>query len=417
MRGLVLFISLGLVAMTLEAAGPTRAEQKWLAKYLKAGDRDARILLRKYPGGRCSPERAKALLAAGFGSKALKPGMHHLTFESGKETWKFTVSIPRGYDGKKRFPVVMDAGHASLKDLEDDKAAQALANYLRQVRDDVIGVRPRIFDKLCQDGRYDRLIRSRDGEAFWTAAPLFRNLLRALRLRLAVDGDRIYLTGISMSGYWAWRLGADLPGEWAGVIPISAVTHQVQFGLENFECLPVFILHARDDPKCPFSQARDALDKLEAMQAPVGHHFLDRGGHIAPFNRFSRGWSWMAGKKRNTAPRKICLRLQRSTLGPVHWIEVLDLQSKRFTRGRAAAEVEAEVMDGNRVQITARNIRSLRLHLSPKLLDLGMAVKVKVNGKTVHAGKVKPSGKAALEEARKRGDTGIFYPASLLIKP
>ncbi len=416
MRGLLFFLLLGLAAMILEA-GPTGAERKWLAKFLRADDKEARILLRKYPGGRCSLERAEALLAAGLESKALKPGMHHLTFESGKETWKYTVSIPRGYDGKKRFPVVMDAGHGSLKDQNDDKAAQALAKYLLQVRDAVIGVRPRIFDKLCKDGRYDRLTRSRDGEAFRTAAPLFRDLLRVLRLRLAVDGDRFFLTGISMSGYWAWRLGADLPGEWAGIIPISAVTHQVQFGMENFQGLPVFILHSRDDPRCPFRQARDALDKLEALKAPVGHHFLDRGGHVAPFNHFSRGWAWMAGKKRDTAPRKIRLRLQRSTLGPVHWIEVLDLKSKRFIRGRAGAEVDAEVIEGNRVQITARNVRSLRLHLSPKLLDLGKAVKVKVNGKTVHTRKVKPSGKAALEEARKRGDTGIFYPASLLIKP
>jgi len=408
---------LALLVTTAAPAGPTKAERAWLKEFLETrSDREAERLLRKYPGGKPSPARVKALLAAGFRRESLEPGMHHTTLESQGETWKFTVSIPRGYDGKKTFPVVIDAGHMSFRKAKDDKAAGALANYLRQVPDPVVGVRPRFFDKLAVDGRYDRLGKQGGGERNRLAAALFRDLLRTLRVRYAVDPDRIYITGISMSGFWAWRLGADLPGEFAGIVPISSVTWQVAFGFENFRALPVFILHAKDDRTCFFSQAGTALERLQALGAPVGHHFLERGGHIMPFNHFRKAWKWISGKKRDTTPREIHLRLQRSGLGPVHWIEVVELnKGARFQADKPTADLDARIGEKNVIEVTTRNVKRFRVHLGPDLVDFTKAVKVKVNGKTVHHRHVKPTGQEALEEARRRRDTGVFYPVVIRV--
>jgi len=401
-----------LVTTTAARAGPTKAEREWLAKYLGTDSTsEAESLLRKYPGGKPTPGRVKALLAAGFRRESLDPGMHHATLVSEGETWKFTVSIPKGYDGKKVFPVVIDAGHMTFQDASDDDAAKALRNYLRQVRDPVVGVRPRFFDQLAADGRYDRLRKEGSGVRNQLAARLFRDLLRTLRVRYAVDPDRIYITGISMSGWWAWRLGADMPGEFAGVVPISSVARQVWFGLENFRTLPVFILHAKDDRTCFFSQAGTTLERLEALGAPVGHHFLDRGGHIMPFNHFGKAWKWISEKKRDTTPKEIHLRLQRSGLGPNYWIEVVALKKGAgFQADKPTAELDAKVEEGDRIEITTRNVRYFRVFLSSDLVDLKKTVRIKVNGRTVYYRRVKPTGRTALEEAWHRRDTGVFYP-------
>lgn len=78
---------LALLVTTAAPAGPTKAERAWLKEYLEIGsDREAERLLRKYPGGKPSAARVKALLAVGFKREALEPGMHHATFEAEGET-------------------------------------------------------------------------------------------------------------------------------------------------------------------------------------------------------------------------------------------------------------------------------------------------------------------------------------------
>ena len=125
----------------------------------------------------------------------------------------------------------------------------------------------------------------------------------------------------------------------------------------------------------------------------------------------------MADRKRNTAPSSIDLHLHRSTLGSVHWIEMTDMKKGVcFQHDQAGASVTAEVQKGNLIEITTRNLKTLRVHLSPKLVDFQKPVKVKVNGRIVHNKRVKPDGKTALEEARKRCDTGIFYPANIQVR-
>lgn len=419
----VMRVAVVALSAALLAAAVVGAQSSALGRYLTAKDKNARSRLRKIADGRPSVEKAKTLLANGFARKKLEPGLHHATFESGGETWKYTVQLPMYYDGRTPFDVIIDAGHISLKDQPDRKAAVALGNYLRQTRESgsgerVIGVRPRIFDALAKDGRYARLTRSGTDEIYRLVAPIFLDLLRTIRLRYTADPDRVFLTGISMSGYWTWRLGADLPGEWAGIIPISSVTQQVKFGFENFRGLPVFILHAKDDLKCEFSHAKLALDRLTELKAPVRHHFLEQGGHIAPFRSFGRAWRGMKDVRRDTAPREIHLRLQHAGIGPVHWLEVVELKKPRgrFELSEPAAAVDAVVGEDNTLTVTAEGVKRLKLWLSPALLDLARPVRVVVNGKTVWRKKPKPEGRIALAEARRRGDTGVFYPAVVELK-
>jgi len=65
-------------------------------------------------------------------------------------------------------------------------------------------------------------------------------------LRYPIDPDRVYVQGISQTGYWAWWLAQYAPDRWAAVAPVGSVTFHVRKLLPNVINVPLFVLHGTD---------------------------------------------------------------------------------------------------------------------------------------------------------------------------
>lgn len=139
------------------------------------------------------------------------------TFEVDGETYRYAVDIPRGYNRDEATPVLLDPGHGSGAK-SDDKGKAGFLPFFRRNCDNAGGqdwlvVRSEIVERIGPDAR---------GLPEDAGNVIFQELIRDLASRFHIDPDRIYVAGLSQTGFWAWMLGRMRADRWAGVVPMSA---------------------------------------------------------------------------------------------------------------------------------------------------------------------------------------------------
>jgi predicted peptidase len=82
------------------------------------------------------------------------------------------------------------------------------------------------------------------------------------------DERRVYLVGLSMGGYGAWKLGFCHPEKFAAIVPISGGGDLLDIILVNPEhaealkTLPVWAFHGAKDPLVPVNESQRTVDFL-----------------------------------------------------------------------------------------------------------------------------------------------------------
>lgn len=84
----------------------------------------------------------------------------------------------------------------------------------------------------------------------------------------AVDGERIYLTGLSMGGFGAFDLALTAPQRFAAVAPICGAGNPLRVRPEHAR-LPFWVFHGDQDEKVPPAMSAQMVDALRAVGAPV----------------------------------------------------------------------------------------------------------------------------------------------------
>lgn len=250
-----------------------------------------------------------------------KPGaLHGQKFESGGATWEYSVRLPPGYDGKRRFPVLVLPDHGSV-DAEsgigfwDGKDGAEACVLFRPV-----------ITKFQEDAKRfpEQQFLRRDA----ALARVMADALAALRLRFAVDPDRFTATGLSQAGFYTWYYAVTFPDQFAGIVPESAggpaVRALVRPLARNLSSVAVRILHARGDEICPFADAeamRDAIAAAGGMPELIAYTDADYGGapfpkrHPGPHGlRLQNVLPWCVSVKRDV-PRSFTRVLRYPTQG------------------------------------------------------------------------------------------------------
>jgi predicted peptidase len=106
------------------------------------------------------------------------------------------------------------------------------------------------------------------GEA-WQNEALLRMLDHA-KERFRVDPDRVYLTGLSMGGYGAWKLGIGYPELFAALIPICGGADPIDSIIREspakdaaLRALPIWAFHGAKDPIVPLSESERSMAYLK----------------------------------------------------------------------------------------------------------------------------------------------------------
>ena len=124
-------------------------------------------------------------------------------------------------------------------------------------------------------------------------------MLAALAARYHLDRRRIYLSGLSDGGSFAYVFGLSCPALLAGVAPIAGVLHPVvdpllrqKHGLE----LPLFVVHGAQDFIFDVRTVRSHCALLEKLGYRITYTELPHWGH-AYTNTINEQliWPWFAG--------------------------------------------------------------------------------------------------------------------------
>ena len=135
-----------------------------------------------------------------------------------------------------------------------------------------------IWSGLMSDLRGDCLV---DNEANWAKKrPQFLALLDDYKRKLLIDEDRIYLTGFSSAGVYAWMLAYDHPELYAGVVPMSAPSYprQIQERREAARTLVTVVVRGEKDETMQRDLAGDTRTGRIIESCNSGSRFVLKPG-------------------------------------------------------------------------------------------------------------------------------------------
>ncbi|WP_051272953.1 hypothetical protein [Sphingomonas phyllosphaerae] len=241
--------------------------------------------------------------------------------------------------------------------------------------------------------------------------PLFQELIDAQVAMNGVDPNRVYLMGYSAGGDGVWQLAPRMADRFAAAAMMAG--HPGDASLLPLRNLPFALFMggadaAYDRNKLAGEKAAE-LDRLAAAD-PGGYvhmariypglpHWMDR--------KDAEGVPWMATFTRNPWPTRVVWVQDDVPNDRFYWLQIRDAAAT--TRGDT---IVARV-DGQTITLTGTVPAGTTLRLSDRLLNLDRAVRVIVNGRTMHDAKV-PRTAAAIERSlRERFDPDSAATATL----
>lgn len=115
-------------------------------------------------------------------------------------------------------------------------------------------------------------------QQWWTGlTEELRGLVDEVVDALPIDENRIYVTGISMGGYGAWKLAAETPERFAAVVPICGGGNPAW--AQDLQRVPIWAFHGSDDDIVPVTQTLQMVSALQRVGAPVKVTIYDGVGH------------------------------------------------------------------------------------------------------------------------------------------
>ncbi|HYT61386.1 MAG TPA: prolyl oligopeptidase family serine peptidase [Haliangiales bacterium] len=103
-------------------------------------------------------------------------------------------------------------------------------------------------------------------------------LLDHIEKQFKADADRVYLTGLSMGGYGAWRLAADHPERFAALVPICGGGKPED--AVQLKGMPIWVFHGTEDKAVPFQRSVEMVDALKAAgSTAIRFTSLENIGH------------------------------------------------------------------------------------------------------------------------------------------
>jgi len=102
-------------------------------------------------------------------------------------------------------------------------------------------------------------------------------LLKLIREKYTIDGDRIFLMGHSLGGAGTYYLGGKYNDIWAGLAPLSGAGGIANAeAAQKYKSIPTLIMHGERDSIVPAATSRRAVIALQSIGAP--HIYLEFPG-------------------------------------------------------------------------------------------------------------------------------------------
>ncbi|MDB4985015.1 MAG: phospholipase [Myxococcaceae bacterium] len=130
-------------------------------------------------------------------------------------------------------------------------------------------------------------------------------LLDELIPKYKLDQRRIYLTGMSMGGFGAWRLAASAPQRFAALVPICGGGDPAW--APALKALPTWAFHGAQDEIVPPGKTQVMVDALKALEAPIRLTLYPGVGHDSWTRTYENPelYDWMLGQRRVSSDQAV----------------------------------------------------------------------------------------------------------------
>lgn len=170
---------------------------------------------------------------------------------------KYTIRMPKGYDGKTPVPLVLMlhyGGGAQSESHIGSEMIEALGPGFDELNPIIIA--PDALGGSWTSPQNERA-------AIWLTESAIQTY--------NVDQARVLITGFSMGGEGTWYIGSRHQDLFTGAIPIAA---RVAEGPDW--AIPLYVIHSADDQVMSFSAAKSHTEALKANGSTV--EFVDAAG-------------------------------------------------------------------------------------------------------------------------------------------
>lgn len=336
------------------------------------------------------------------------------------------VRLPRDYTPRRRWPLMI-ALHGS-----GSQAADIMSLMRRMLGDDAerfILIAPENIDGPGFAEPVDREMRPRE-------------LLIALRKRLRIDNDRVFVAGYSLGGHRAF-LTAVLHGDClAGVMPLAGAlvlpgdNALVDLFLENVRPLPMLVVWGENDVEFGITPRNRPLrglakslklDRYEAIELPGEGHL----GVVPPAASLK---AWL-GRTRERYPHTVHQAFRFAETSRAYWVRAQKLAGAPLPAGEVRAPVRAgedprkamaeylrkqvgvidAVSRDQMIELETHRSTYVELLLHDDLIDLNRPITVFRHKKKTWAGIVPRDLGVTLDEAAREWDFQRLPRAKLIV--
>jgi poly(3-hydroxybutyrate) depolymerase len=188
----------------------------------------------------------------------------------GKEA-KYVLFIPKDYDGKKAYPLILFLHGAGETGTDGKKQAEVgLGKAIKEQAD--------MFPFITVFPQSEKRTWKADSDDGKRALAILDETEKEYK----VDKKRIYLTGLSMGGYGTWSMAEAFPEKWAAIVPVCGGGDPK--AVDKIKNIPCWIFHGDADKAVPVQRSRDMIEALKAaggkpkdtIYEGVGHNSWDK---------------------------------------------------------------------------------------------------------------------------------------------
>ncbi len=317
----------------------------------------------------------------------------------------YALYVPRSYDPKKAWPLLVTLHGAMSNHLLNRRRAFGLGNRpgesdYEAIRNEDVAFPDVDFIVLAPYGRGE--VAGYNGLAEQDVWRALADVKRAYN----VDEDRVYLTGLSMGGGGTWHLGLRYPDRFAALVPVCAVGDLSLFpftqGLgaedralldltgptaiaENARNQQVFIYHGDEDPAVNVEHSRRMAARyrdLGWLGRSVRYYELPGVNHFAwDFAyRDASIFGRLAPIRRNPSPDRVVYSTYSARFNQAYWLRI-----DRIDRGFRLARIEG-VRGAEGFEIKTDNLSAFTILLERARVPAGRPLEVSVDGGTAWRG-------------------------------
>jgi hypothetical protein len=213
---------------------------------------------------------------------------------------------------------------------------------------------------------------------------------------------------------------------WAGSCAMAAAEPFATSPPDNFRNVPFCCSIGENDSMFDrINLARKFFARLEDLRQADGAtnayvHWLDEQKGRGHGINYRPGPEWVAQRVRDPWPRRVTWTVQPQNGNlrrQMYWLALVQPPEKfplyldaRINGNEIVLNVEQ--LDSASIRVPAHGL-GLRIYLNDTLAGLGQPVKVMVNGKLVHNGKVTRSVVTLARSLNERGDPNFMFPGEI----